>query len=155
MSEVPDITVELHDRSSVLGLATLAGALAGVAMLAVAQLGIGSLAAVGFPHVFDRSTVALQSLFHVLFALMFGSTFGLLVDTRPVWQYGRGFLGPLVGAGFGVLLWVGITGGFWLLGSVGPAAAFGTVPVAVALPSYLVYGTLVGSFMNGFGLLRA
>lgn len=155
MDDTPDITVELAERPSVLAEATVAGAVAGGLLLAAVEFGAGSVVAIGYPHVFDGGPATVESLFHGLFAVIFGSGFGLLVDARPAWRYGRGFLGPLVGVAFGVVLWGLQTGAYGLFGLVSPGFAFDAVPLALALASYVAYGAVVGIVMNGLGLLQA
>jgi hypothetical protein len=153
--DVPEITVELTDRRSVLPEATLAGALAGVSFLVLVESGLGTVSTVGYPQVFDGSIVTLQWGFHLLFATMFGSVFGLLVNSRPFWRYGRGFLGPLVGGAYGLVLGVVAAALFGALGLAAGSLLLEPAPVPVSLGSHFTYGVLVGSILNGIGLLRA
>lgn len=46
---------------------------------------------------------------HLLFSTLFGVLLGILMDSRPLWRYTRGFLAPLLGAVYGSLLWIGAT----------------------------------------------
>ena len=80
---------------------------------------------------------------------MFGVLFGLLANNRGFLRYGRGFLGPAVGAVFGVLLWLAADVLFWPLWQTALGTPFGTPPPEVlAVTSCLVYGVLVGVFTN-------
>ena len=155
--DVPDITVELENRRPVFVESTLAGVGAGVALVLVAELGAGSAAAIGFPQVVDGTTTGPQWAFHLVFATVFGSLFGLLVDSRPFWMYGRGFLGPAVGAAFGVVLWVGVDVVLWplVLSVLAIPLGLGAAPpLALSLGSYLGYGALVGTLLNVVALVR-
>ena len=155
--EVPDITVELGNRRPVFVEATLAGVVAGLCFPLAVSLGVPSTAAVGFPQVVDGATTPSQWAFHVLFATVFGSLFGLLVDSRPFWMYGRGFLGPAVGVAFGVALWVAADVVLWpaVLAVLAIPVGLGAAPpLALSFASYLGYGALVGTFLNLFALVR-
>lgn len=154
---VPDITVELADRRPVFLESTLAGVVAGLCVPAALALGVPSASAIGVPAVVDASTPAGEWAFHLVFATVFGGAFGLLVDSRPFWMYGRGFLGPAVGVAFGAVLWAGVAVVFWpvVLSTVPVPLGFGaSASTAVALGSYLGYGALVGTFLNLFALAR-
>lgn len=156
MEDVPDITVELTERRSIALESTLAGVLAGGCLVLVVEAGVASVGAIGFPSVFQRPTAPAQWGFHLLFASAFGTVFGLLVNNRPFWWYGRGFLGPAVGAVFGVVLWIAANVLVWpfFQSLVGPL--FGGSPTpGLALASYVAYGILVGTLTNVALLIRA
>lgn len=158
VEETPDITVELGYRRSTALPATLAGAIAGVCFLPVVELAGGATSGIGILHVFESPTLWLYWLFHAVLATVFGTTFGMLVDSRPFWQYGRGFLGPFVGVAFGLLLWAVSDVVFWpafMTALSIPLAPSPPVFQGIALSSYLAYGFLVGSILNFIGLVRA
>lgn len=133
--------------------AALAGLVAGLLVPFALAAAYGETVGIGTTEVIGSPGLTMFWVAHVGFSTLFGALFGLLVDSRPLWRYARGFLGPVVGVVFGALLWAVDSALLW------PAWFQGVgLPIAPSIPlldvtafvTYLAYGALVGTLVNLF-----
>ncbi|WP_435358908.1 hypothetical protein [Haloarchaeobius sp. DFWS5] len=150
MSVQRPITVGVTPRRDLAFQSTIAGLLSGIALLVVATQTTFGATALGTSMELSTETPDLF-LWHLLFAGLFGGFFGVLVHSRPLWRYGRGFLGPVVGAVFGLCSWAVVAAvlePLWLIGhGIAPLSAVPTVSVPVLL-TYVTFGAVVGFVSN-------
>lgn len=152
MSTEGVVQVGVTPRRDVVLKSALAGLIAGLLLIGVTRLVATTPVALGTR--FELAQPVDPWLFwHLLFSGVFGALFGVLVHSRPMWRYGRGFLGPVVGAVFGVLVWATVAAVVtpaW--GALHGLTTFGAVPAVreVAVGTYVVYGGVVGLLANVF-----
>ncbi|WP_435333411.1 hypothetical protein [Haloarchaeobius sp. TZWWS8] len=150
MSTRPTVTVGVTPRHELAIRTLAAGVVSGSCIIGAVHLWSVEASALGTSFELGANVTQLW-FWHLLFSGLFGGVFGVLVHSRPLWRYGRGFLGPLVGGVFGVLAWfatAALLEPLWL--AAHGMAPWAAVPVVdgAAFTTYVVYGGLVGFVSN-------
>ncbi|WP_267640191.1 hypothetical protein [Haloarchaeobius amylolyticus] len=150
MSAQPTVTVEVTPRQDVVLKTMFSGLIAGL-LLVLAPF-VLSLSPLAIGTSLELTTaVSNPWVWHLVFSALFGGVFGVLVHSRPLWHYGRGFLGPVVGLVFGVLSWgaaYALIEPLWLVSHGVTSMAIFPVYSELSLVTYAVWGTLVGLVSN-------
>ncbi|WP_435364380.1 hypothetical protein [Haloarchaeobius sp. DYHT-AS-18] len=150
MSAPPTVTVEVTPRQDVVLRTMFSGLIAGL-LLVLAPFAL-SLTPIAIGTSLELTTaVSNPWVWHLIFSVLFGGVFGVLVHSRPLWHYGRGFLGPIVGLVFGVLAWgaaFALIEPLWFVSHGIATTEIFPVYSEMSLVTYAVYGTLVGLVSN-------
>lgn len=147
----PEVVVELNPRRTRVGEAAVAGLVSGLLFALVVGLQLADVAAVGSVIPLGLEFRSVAWVVHLGYSAMFGALFGLLVDSRPLWRYGRGFLGPAVGTAFGALVWsvhIALVWPLWAISIGVPTPPMVPFLNEVSLLSYLLFGAILGAVIN-------